>query len=385
MGYYVKAQPKKKSLPHWKLQYISFKKTDTTLSKAKKPKREWDISKDRWLGLGFNKQMTLEEARARARQINAQLHLRRQEEQIRKIEEEQAEFQLRYDSILPTEFVAEFELRFIRKRDSQTMQGLRKNTRSYTVWRASQKMIVAVGIEPSEWFCHTHRIYDYFHSEQMSLRYLNSVLRYANLWGFFICRKLGRPFLPVPMPKGYERQRLLDANYSKQKGVSRASKHITPKTLEKAAKLGLNRRNLNWLHLSVWFGLRPKVIDQLRQTEMWRVETLANGREILWVFQTKIVALPPEDRWKPIPILFEEQRFGLRIIRDGTFRRPILKTMKRYFGKGVTTYGGRKGFTDLMLSKGQTLENISVWMGHSSLQRTWYSYKSLRRFHVPGY
>jgi hypothetical protein len=28
---------------------------------------------------------------------------------------------------------------------------------------------------------------------------------------------------------------------------------------------------------------------------------------------------------------------------------------------------GRKGFTDLMLAKGHSLENISIWMGHSTL------------------
>lgn len=203
--------------------------------------------------------------------------------------------------------------------------------------------------------------------------------------GGFHLQKTGAPVPSCADPQGYERQRLLDANYSKQKGVARASKQITPETLDKVAKAGLNNRNLNWLYLSVWFGLRPKEIDQLHEKETWRLEELPTGREILWVFQTKIVALPPQDRWKPIPILFEEQRFALRIIQEGTFRRPISKTMKRYFERGVTTYGGRKGFTDLMLSKGHSLENISVWMGHSSLQRTWYSYKSRRRFHVPGY
>jgi hypothetical protein len=45
-------------------------------------------------------------------------------------------------------------------------------------------------------------------------------------------------------------------------------------------------------------------------------------------------------------------------------------------------YGGRKGFTDLMLSKGNTIENISIWMGHSTLDRTWRSYKQKMKFHL---
>ncbi len=92
-----------------------------------------------------------------------------------------------------------------------------------------------------------------------------------------------------------------------------------------------------------------------------------------------------EDRWKPIPIIFDEQKFALKIIEAQNFKRPLIKTIRKCFGPGVDSYGGRKGFPDQMLSKNQLFENISVWMGHSTLQRTWYSYKSRRRFHVPGY
>lgn len=68
MGFYVKRLLNKKSLPYWKVQFISWKLEDTKASKAKKPKREWDISKDRWQSLGFVKTMTFEEAKSRARQ-----------------------------------------------------------------------------------------------------------------------------------------------------------------------------------------------------------------------------------------------------------------------------------------------------------------------------
>src|SRR5262249_18835691 len=147
----------------------------------------------------------------------------------------------------------------------------------------------------------------------------------------------------------------------------------------------MKERDFNWLFLSVWLGLRPKEVDSLHSQAYWRIETLPTGRKILWVFQTKIIALPPEDRWKPIPILFAEQECALCIIATGSFRRPIRKMLRKWFGPGVTTYAGRKGFTDLMLSKQQSIENISIWMGHSSLQRTWRSYKLRRKFHVPGY
>lgn len=107
-----------------------------------------------------------------------------------------------------------------------------------------------------------------------------------------------------------------------------------------------------------------------------------NGKKVLWLFQTKIVALPYEDRWKPIPILFEEQEFGLRMIEGQNLKRPLVKTVRGYFGQGIDLYGGRKGFVDLMLSRRQELENISVWMGHSTLERTWRSYKQRRKYHL---
>ena len=147
----------------------------------------------------------------------------------------------------------------------------------------------------------------------------------------------------------------------------------------------MNRPNLNWLILSVWFGLRPKEIDNLRDRKLWSVETLPNGRKILWVFQTKIIALPEEDRWKPIPIIYEEQKFALEILKSMNFKRPLVKTIRAHCGNGVDLYGGRKGFSDLMLSRKQSIENISIWMGHSSLDRTWRSYKSRRRFHLHGF
>ena len=138
--------------------------------------------------------------------------------------------------------------------------------------------------------------------------------------------------------------------------------------------------------LPVWLGLRPQEIDNLHNLSLWKLEknSTSTGKDILWVFQSKIVALPPEDRWKPIPIIFDEQKFALRMLEAKCFKRPLSKTMRLHFGKGTTLYAGRKGFVDLMLAKGHSIENISVWMGHSTLERTWRSYKQRRKFHL-GY
>jgi hypothetical protein len=101
-----------------------------------------------------------------------------------------------------------------------------------------------------------------------------------------------------------------------------------------------------------------------------------DGSSVLWIYQEKLVSVPPRYRWKLLPVFLPEQEAGLTLIERGEFKRPLVKTVKRHFGSRVTLYGGRKGFSDLMLSLGQDFINISQWMGHSSIQRTWKSYKS---------
>lgn len=99
------------------------------------------------------------------------------------MEAKKKELQTRFDSVLPEEFVVEFERRFIRKRDSEVDSGKRRTSRAMHVWKAAQKMIIAVGIDPSDWFYSTYDICDYFYHKKFSIRYLNSIISVTNLWG----------------------------------------------------------------------------------------------------------------------------------------------------------------------------------------------------------
>ena len=155
---------------------------------------------------------------------------------------------------------------------------------------------------------------------------------------------------------------------------------ITPKQLQKA-RTHLKIEHYNWLYLSVWLGLRPQEVDQLKDERLVRLQSSVDGKPILWVYQTKLVSVPPRYRWKLIPIVFEEQEMALEIIKSGNFHRPWVKTIRKHFSKHTTLYGGRKGFTDLMLAHHQDFIHISQWMGHSSIERTWKNYKSRRVTH----
>ena len=234
---------------------------------------------------------------------------------------------------MPEEFVNEFEKRFMRNHDSEVDRGRRRTSRALLVWKAAQKMIVAIGIEPTDWFYSSYEIYDYFNSKKYSIRYIKTILKIANLWGYFISKKTGRAFLPISSPKGYERARLIDTYYNKTEKVRVASAPLAPEVLY-LSKGKIRNEQFNWLYLSIWFGLRPQEVDNFKNNELWRIEENSNPK-ILWVFQTKIISLPTEDRWKPIPILFEEQEFALRIIKAQTIQRPLVKTLHHYFGKGL--------------------------------------------------
>jgi hypothetical protein len=110
-----------------------------------------------------------------------------------------------------------------------------------------------------------------------------------------------------------------------------------------------------------------------------------NGKMVLWIYQTKLTSLPPQLRWKLIPIILPEQEVALEIIRTRMFKRPNVKIVKKYFGPDTTLYGGRKGFTDLMLTYQQDFIHISQWMGHSSIERTWRNYKSKKIVHFSDF
>lgn len=202
MGYRVKELPTKKTEPKWKVQYISYKKKDIKNFNQSNPRKTWDIEKERWRTLGFYKYMNLDEARTRSKQLNAQKDIKAQEERIKKSLEKNQEFQKRFDSVLPEEFTSEFEKRFVTKTFLSADRKYGRN-RALARWRAAQKLIIAIDCEPSEWFYRCHDFYDYFSERQLSIRYMNEILKFTNLWGFFLCKKMGRLFYPVPRPGGY--------------------------------------------------------------------------------------------------------------------------------------------------------------------------------------
>lgn len=371
MGYYVKPLPQKNSKPQWKIQFISFKTDQTKNSQAKKPKKEWDIPKIRWAELGIRFNMPLNEVRGRIRQLNSQIRIKRHEEHLHQIRLQQEQFDQQVDAFFPEPFKSEFERRFILGCHEKKINRSQRHVH----WKAAQRVILHTRADPSDWLDESRQVYHYFWEKGLSLSYLQKIIGVMNLWGYYFCRKMGKPFMPLPYPRGFEKRRLQEAYFKRNATHLRESAPITPKTLEQVRDK-INCQNYNWLYLSVWLGLRPIEIDQLKNDQFYKIEQTPDGPHIVWIYQTKLTSRPPWQRWKLIPIIFYEQLECLEIIRSKNFKRPLSKTIKHWFGLETSLYGGRKGFTDLMLDRDQSFFNISQWMGHSSIERTWRHYKN---------
>ena len=138
MGYYVRVLKPKFKPMHWKLQFASHKKKHAQESKAKKPKKEWDIPKSRWFSLGFQSKMTIEQARARAQQLNAKLHMKRHEERRLALEQKAVELQSRFNAAIPELYKQDFEQKYVFGR----LHGPEWRKRFLRSWRAVQKMLL---------------------------------------------------------------------------------------------------------------------------------------------------------------------------------------------------------------------------------------------------
>lgn len=354
MGYVIKKVPFLKR--SWKLQYYSKSKTS-------------DIPESQYLEIGFSASMTIEDARAHKDHLNSQEHLKRHNERRTAIRSRIKE-QNTVNSAFLGPYVPEFESNILFGRAHT------KRNKFESHWRAVQLAICELRMEPKDWHKMAHRFYDYFSNKQMSLSYVHKLLSILNKWGDFVTEKTNQRFRPIPSPTGIEKQRIIDAYFNKYED-GKASLPIKPLQLESRYN-DLDVKHYNWLYLSIWLGLRPTEVDLLLEhSQKW---TWYIKDDVVYIYQSKLRSISRDRRIKPIPLLRAEQLKVKAIIESRNFKRPLCKTIQIHFGPNVTTYAGRKGFCDLMLSFDYKLEDISVWMGHQSIERTWRSYKNKQLF-----
>ncbi len=318
----------------------------------------------------FNSTMTIEEAREQAKRLNRELHTSQwmiKKEAILKRIHKEARDQIHF---LPDALCAGFELELLSLPDPKRIQ---------TTWRAARKLIKAVRIPPEDWRRRSQAIYNYFEEHRLSPAYAKKIIRIMNLWGEFYASKTKAPYSRLMPPTGFAAGRIL-RTYRAHLKRDKASDGLTPELLFKI-RSSLSPHQFNWLHASLWFGLRPQEVRNLNRGQNYTFfdTDKPSGVELLNILQTKLINLAEDDQWKCIPILYPEQQLAAHNIRAGTLEEPLPKTIKRYTMGNHHLYAGRKGFGPLMWELGNDVVEVSSWLGHKSIDRTYRDYMKWKR------
>lgn len=325
--------------------------------------------------LGFKSEFTVEEAKTHCRVLNKTRGLDR--DSVRKAAKHLKTIITLDGTLFPQSEIDAFLNKL--KEENQGSENHLQKLGSH--FKYIQRMCRTLQILPPDYSENSNRIYSYFAKTRISPNYARRIVSLLNRWGKFSSKRLGMYWDPVNVPKGNALSNIADEQQKKvgketELGVRTESLPLSPILLEQA-KHNLKLEQYNWLKLTIWLGLRPEEVDQLKRSNTFKIEnSIDHGIQVLSIYQSKLRSIAKEKRWKHIPIFLSEQMECLEIIKSKDFRRPLHKTIRKYVKKGVTLYGGRKGFVDLMMAKNQKLEDISMWLGHTDISTTWKHYKN---------
>lgn len=350
MGYLVRKLKGKRT---WKVQYRTSKEGR---------RHATDIPQTDYLRLGLRSDFSIEDVQARVKQLNAQEALKRIEEKRRIIAGRLDEEDLLLNAHLPPRLRTDFERHHIDR-----------SGKKISNWRTARRLILEINLPIEDWDFHRSTWYRLFQSRCYSLDYVQKLLHILNLWGKYVSYHQRSFYAPIPSPIGRDKQRIVDTYESR--ATTKESLPLTPALLEKL-RGHLKLEQHLWMSYSLWFGLRPGEVDSFASPP--RQKTWERRGEVLWMYQPKLSGLPTKDRIKPIPLKYQEQ-IELAARLPASIARPLNKTLKKVLNGQYTCYAGRKGFVDLMLERGNSLEAISQWLGHRSLDRTWRFYKDKKK------
>lgn len=330
------------------------------------------VPRTAWPGLGVNPLASIADVRQRVSALNRE---KSEEKRVMVSAARNLETKKRIESIfVPSNYAEEFEAYL-----ADNFVSLQKsNTKLLSHWGRVQKLLLDLKLLPSQFFANKQKILGYLIKNEYSADYCKKLIRILNLWCEFVSEKEGRFYKPIPKLKPLDIQRLTDA-YSESDSYIGESDPLTESMLTKL-RGSMEEHHWKWLHVSLYFGLRPSEIERRNNSKTkWRVEyDTTIKKNVVYFYQPKLVSLPAAKRWKAIPVILPEQIEGLKYLGE-EIRMPLTKTIQSHSGLHLTRYCGRKGFVDLMLSHGQSLEDISAWMGHASVDRTWRSYRNKKR------
>lgn len=327
--------------------------------------------------LGFSANMTPDQAREHAKKLNALNEIKRREAKSKvRASERLHDLTVIENSIVPAE-MSELFISHIEENWFGGKYNLRKQAQH---WRRVQTMITKLNIQPHEYFKRKNEFYRYFEQNRMGKSYVEKVLKVLNQWGEFYAEQTKTFFKKVPSPRGIILERIKQASRATGAGAA----PMTPEILKHmSGRLEVDR--WNYIHVCLWFALRPSELDAICDNldSNFKVEE-QDGTKIVGIYQGKLTGVDERLRWRWVPCIHAEQTEAIRHIQAGALKKPTVKTMRLHAPSAagdIGLYSGRKGFTDLMLGLGQALEDISQWMGHSTIERTWRHYKNKKKVH----
>ena len=348
------------------------------------------IPRNSYSAHGFGPSMTFDEARERARVINATSA--NETKSINAAAKRVEDSKLVDARILPELLVRAFEKR-LEDECSGNDDLLRK---TLSRWSSAKKILLELGLEPKDFSENDSAFIAAFAKRGYAMYTVGKITRLINRWGSFSSKRTGSYFDPLTAkPKNRNQQRQILSAHAKVAGRKRTGKFFTEEMLKTAeGPMTINGRieEWRWLYCAFWFGLRPKELSSLiepNEGHLWRVEFDSEKEcDVLWVFQTKTgdVELDDEDKkrhWKPIAVHFAEQKQALKWIRSGSIKRPHVKVVQQFLGVGFYLNSPRKGTTDLFRSRGYSFDDASIQLGHKNLATTMKHYKDPHRFNLP--
>lgn len=332
------------------------------------PKRE------HYLRYGFDPNSSVEDAKLTLKTIQARNKVARDMERKAKFHAARIAEEARESAYLPNHIYSRF---LVWLKDKRLWDEIPDKTESHL--RKMRDLVIKVDVDPSKWPDRPEKIYRYFLNEKLSLSYVEKVLPLLNEYGYFYCRELGKPFLPIDSPRGEMARRIDDANHDERDGRQAPSKPILPEDLKELGSLPVEQ--VRWVRISVYFGLRPFEVDRISPKNFgtdtgWKVSQDEKGTSILHLYQHKLVRVERKRRWKRIPCILKEQSDLIQEMLSGLpKKRPYAKTLQSHLGAGVGVYGGRKAFEKMMTALGQDFRHISRWLGHTDINRTEANYR----------
>jgi integrase len=333
------------------------------------------LTEEEYLVHGINRLWSIEEARQQIRRVNQsnKIEKRQKTRAAYRAHIQKVQTSLYIDEAVATKFVNEYLIENILSGDFERAE---KN-KILSHWQAVQKILSVVQLQPKDYGQNAGRFLNQFKKKAFSPDYCIKLLKIVNHYGEFCCQFHNQYYKPVKFNRNQIQQ--IRDTYRLSRSYRGASDGLTPELLESKRAL-LSEENYRWLYVSVWLGLRPAEIRAIHDPKFGYKAGYDRKNKVRFVqiYQAKLKSVAEEKRWKFIPIVVEEQECIEEYLKL-PLKQPSNKVLRKVFGMSTRGYAGRKNFTDLMLERGFSIEEVSAWLGHASIETTWKFYKAKDR------